>query len=164
MNHAGDRIRKARIDKRLTQDKLAKLIGVTKGAISQWENSDEPSLTGENLLMLAANLDVSPELIVFGQTTQQRTSQIPERFIRLAENIYSLSPKQQQLFEELAAEFIINTGVSKHDEKSSIHRPLPRSHEQPPSEQQLIDDGYEPGDYDLETSGQKTKNKARAKR
>lgn len=60
MSTVGGRIHAARISRGLTQDQLAKRVGVSKGAISQWEANTIEKLTAPNLLKLAAVLEVSP--------------------------------------------------------------------------------------------------------
>lgn len=60
------RIRGSRLDAKLNQTELAKRVGVSKVAVSQWENGDtQPK--GENLLKLASALGVSPQWLVNGK-------------------------------------------------------------------------------------------------
>lgn len=60
-----DRIKAARKRARLTQPQLAALVGVSKGAVGQWESgSTEPN--GKNLTMLSAILGVTAEHITSG--------------------------------------------------------------------------------------------------
>ena len=59
----GNRIRQAREQAGLTQDKLADLIGVSRTAIARWENGDiEPKL--KNLISLAKQLHVSTDFLL----------------------------------------------------------------------------------------------------
>jgi transcriptional regulator with XRE-family HTH domain len=54
----GDRIRRARIARSLTQEALARLVDVTVGQVSKWERAvDEPSL--DSLRILRRVLGVS---------------------------------------------------------------------------------------------------------
>lgn len=62
----GDRIRIVRKEQKLTQPELAKRAGVSKGAISQWEN-DIVHPTGKNLYSLAEALITSPDFIMEGR-------------------------------------------------------------------------------------------------
>ena len=59
----GNRIRAAREQEGLTQDKLADLIGVSRTAIARWENGDiEPKL--KNLITLSKVLHVSTDYLL----------------------------------------------------------------------------------------------------
>ena len=59
----GNRIRAAREQKDLTQDKLADLLGVSRTAVARWENGDiEPKL--KNLIALAKVLHVSTDYLL----------------------------------------------------------------------------------------------------
>ena len=59
LSTVGGRIRAARLAKGLTQEQLAKAVGVSKGAISQWEANTIERLNAPNLLRLASRLEVS---------------------------------------------------------------------------------------------------------
>lgn len=59
LSTVGGRIQAARLAKGLTQDQLAKRIGVSKGAISQWEANTIVELSARNILRLADELEVS---------------------------------------------------------------------------------------------------------
>ncbi|WP_346827262.1 LexA family protein [Serratia inhibens] len=61
----GERIQALRKEKKLSQVSLAKAIGVSNVAISQWERSEtEPK--GDNLLALAAELGRDPGYLLYG--------------------------------------------------------------------------------------------------
>ncbi len=64
-NSIGDRIRAARTDRSLTQDELARQIGVSRSAVAQWETGRTGQITG-NLTRIAAALQVSVEYLVHG--------------------------------------------------------------------------------------------------
>lgn len=55
-NTPGTRIRARRKQLGLTQSALAQRVGLTKAAVSQWEN-DESEVSGRNLVKLAAALE-----------------------------------------------------------------------------------------------------------
>ncbi len=58
-----ERIKALRLDKGLSQPELAKLMGVSKGMISFWENGiNEPTIT--NLLKLSQIFDVSTDYLL----------------------------------------------------------------------------------------------------
>lgn len=59
----GNRIKRAREQAGLTQDKLADLIGVSREAIARWETGDtEPKL--KHLIALAEQLKVSADFLL----------------------------------------------------------------------------------------------------
>ena len=65
----GARIRAERRDRGLTQDELARRIGVSRSAVAQWETGRTGQITG-NLSRIAAALEVSVEFLVYGQDTR----------------------------------------------------------------------------------------------
>jgi transcriptional regulator with XRE-family HTH domain len=67
----GSRIAEKRTGAGLTQKDLAKLIGVTPGAITQYENDQStPSL--ERLEAMAQHLDCGLDYLVYGTTTEAK--------------------------------------------------------------------------------------------
>lgn len=87
MNGIGQRIRKARENKSLTQEQLAEYVGVSRTAVSKWEKEEsEPSLahltvlsellgtTTDNLLGLQA-----PQTMVY--SLSEETMEALNRFI-----------------------------------------------------------------------------------
>ena len=58
-----DRLKTLRIEKKLSQPELAKLVGVSNGMISFWENGiNEPTIT--NLVKLSQIFEVSTDYIL----------------------------------------------------------------------------------------------------
>lgn len=53
--------------KPMSQGALARRIGISRAAVSQWENGDVKGLKGENLLKLAKALHTSQEFILHGK-------------------------------------------------------------------------------------------------
>jgi len=65
MNTLGSRIRALRKDKKLTQVNVAKSVGVSSVAVTQWEqDSSKPG--GNNLISLAKVLDCTPDWLLNG--------------------------------------------------------------------------------------------------
>ncbi|HFW3714901.1 TPA: XRE family transcriptional regulator [Salmonella enterica subsp. enterica serovar 6,7:y:-] len=64
-----ERIREARRNLNVTQDVLAKRIGITKATISQWE-SGTTTPNGKNLINLAEALNVSAGWLLTGKLTE----------------------------------------------------------------------------------------------
>lgn len=60
------RIKSQRLIRGMTQEALAKLLGVNRVSVSQWERGDT-SPKGDNLINLAKALGVRPEWLLFGE-------------------------------------------------------------------------------------------------
>lgn len=59
----GDVIKKHRMERQMTQEFVAETLGVSRQAVSKWENgSSDPSTT--NLIALASLFDITPEEIL----------------------------------------------------------------------------------------------------
>lgn len=67
LDTVGGRIQAARLTKGLTQDQLAARIGVSKGAVSQWEAGGIKNLTAMNLLRFCEVTEVSARWILIGK-------------------------------------------------------------------------------------------------
>ncbi|HCB7786807.1 TPA: helix-turn-helix domain-containing protein, partial [Escherichia coli] len=64
-NTISERIRNRRKDVGLTQQQVAKAIGISRVSVTKWENgSSKPD--GENLYLLSKLLSKSPEWILYG--------------------------------------------------------------------------------------------------
>jgi len=66
----GDRLRKARKTKGLSQEALAKAIGISRVTVTQIESGSVKSIDGINLIRLAEELNVSPSWISTGKGEQ----------------------------------------------------------------------------------------------
>ncbi len=65
----GQRLRAARKAKKLSQDKLAKAVGITQSAVSQCERGETLELMPSHLFCAANVLNVNPEWLITGQIT-----------------------------------------------------------------------------------------------
>ncbi|MBS3895115.1 LexA family protein [Serratia marcescens] len=71
----GERIQALRKLKKLSQVALARAVGVSNVAISQWERSEtEPR--GDNLMSLAAALSCSPSHLLYGEVSDRNVSYV----------------------------------------------------------------------------------------
>lgn len=66
MEMMGDRIKMLREARGLTQEGLGQLVGVTKGAVSQWENSGVADIRLKTFLKLVEVLRTDFSYLVFG--------------------------------------------------------------------------------------------------
>jgi phage repressor protein C with HTH and peptisase S24 domain len=68
MNGIGDRIRQARVRMGLSQSELGDLLGVTRGAVANWER--DKGIKRENLAAMAEKLGVGLEWLMLGAGSQ----------------------------------------------------------------------------------------------
>lgn len=66
MDTMGDRIRQLRAARNLTQEQLAKLAGVTKSAVSQWENGSTKDLKLKTFLLVLEALGTDANYLIWG--------------------------------------------------------------------------------------------------
>lgn len=66
METMGDRIRQLRKARGLTQDAFAKQVGVTKSAVSQWEDGSTKNLKLATFLLVCEVLVTDPEYLIWG--------------------------------------------------------------------------------------------------
>lgn len=66
METMGDRIRQLREARRLTQEQLAKQVGVTKSAVSQWEGGSTKNIKLATFLLLLDILMTDAEFLIWG--------------------------------------------------------------------------------------------------
>lgn len=66
METMGDRIRYLRGVKGYSQSELAKLVGVTKSAVSQWENGQTANVKLATFLRLCDALAARAEYLIYG--------------------------------------------------------------------------------------------------
>lgn len=66
METMGDRIRTLRESRKLSQEDLAKIVGISGAAVSQWESGATRGIRPENFLRFCAYFNVDPYWVVFG--------------------------------------------------------------------------------------------------
>jgi len=71
---AGERIRRARTEAKLTQQDLADAAGVSRAAVALWENGDTKSLKPNNLFKIARRLNKPAEWLATGQQAAESNS------------------------------------------------------------------------------------------
>uniref|UniRef100_UPI0036DF004B S24 family peptidase n=1 Tax=Photorhabdus sp. RM322S TaxID=3342825 RepID=UPI0036DF004B len=70
-----ERIKQARLAKKLTQAELADMLGVTPQSVQQWESSTEPRKS--RLTALASILDADVNWLFFGEALKKDIGQVP---------------------------------------------------------------------------------------
>jgi transcriptional regulator with XRE-family HTH domain len=94
MRSLAERIKALRIERGLSQKELASLVGVTSGAVSNWEAGTRENIRGEPLFALAAALGVSPEdLLARAQTAEVA----PVEELQLLAAFRQLSPERKRI-------------------------------------------------------------------
>jgi transcriptional regulator with XRE-family HTH domain len=74
MPSVGDRIREVREHRRITQDRLAEMSGISKGFLSDVEN-DKRNISSEYLLRIANSLGTSVDYLLKGESSTAETLQ-----------------------------------------------------------------------------------------
>ena len=77
MKTFAERLKYARNRAQLSQESLANKAGVTKGAISQWENSTSSGCKIETLFALADALMVDARWLATGHGAPETTTELP---------------------------------------------------------------------------------------
>ncbi|GEM_PF-3405955 len=97
----GLRILRCRTERHLTQDQLAAKLGVTKGAVSQWECGKTKNLKLVHIFKLSDALDVAARWLAIGEGQMQRPKVHPDavsaRIDELAHRIAGLPESEQEL-------------------------------------------------------------------
>lgn len=83
-----ERIKKARKEADMTQEQLGDVCGVTRAAVSQWENGDTKSLKVDNLLKAARRLKKSFRWLAEGKGPEQEDPAADFESVPMVESFY----------------------------------------------------------------------------
>ena len=75
----GQRLNQARTAAGLTRPQLAKLVGLTRAAINQWEADTVKGIKPANLLKVCEVLNIEPWWLVFGEGRRDAATTTPQR-------------------------------------------------------------------------------------
>ena len=89
-----EKLRNIRIEKGLNQEQLADMVGLTQGAISQFEKGQRMP-TPANLAVLAEKLEVTPEFLM-GEEAGVEIDRV-----KLMRSIHELSPEQVKQYQSV---------------------------------------------------------------
>lgn len=100
------RIKDRRTALHMSQATLGSAAGVTKSAVSQWENGDVHNLKLGTLYSIADKLQVRARWLALGELPMERLARdkIPQDAIDLAQRIAKLSGEKRALLMELFAD------------------------------------------------------------
>lgn len=102
MKTIGDRIKQARTaNEKMTQAELAKLCGVSRSAVTQWESGQSKTLKPENLLCVADKTGFSIRWLITGKGEERQHS------VKLVPTAASKSKTINSLVHQLAEEILL---------------------------------------------------------
>lgn len=102
----GQKIKKARLEKGLTQQELGDIVGVQKSAIAKYENGRVVNIKRSTLQKIASTLNIKPSELLFSETPKN-TADLHVKIItdfELMESIkeyYLLSEENQRMVRDL---------------------------------------------------------------
>ena len=102
----GERILALRTERGLSQQKLAKRMGVARTTIGELESGQTAAPAAETLLGLAEALEVDPWVIVYGRT-RETPKDTPTPLIELFRLFAAMPPLYQDLLLRFAREMAI---------------------------------------------------------
>lgn len=102
----GQKIKKARIEKGLTQQALGDLVGVQKSAIAKYENGRVVNIKRSTMQKIASALDIRPSELIFEKSPEDTADlhvKILTDFILMdvLKDYYELSSDNQKMVREL---------------------------------------------------------------
>ena len=109
----GEKIRKARKEKGMTQQELGNIVGVQKSAIAKYENGRVVNIKRSTLQKIASALDIRPSELIFTESPKD-TAELHVRIltdVRLMNAIkeyHALSEEKQKLVREIIHGFAIS--------------------------------------------------------
>lgn len=102
----GQKIKKARIEKGLTQQALGDLVGVQKSAIAKYENGRVVNIKRSTMQKIASALDIRPSELIF-EVSPEYTADLHVRILTdfdlmdVLKEYYELSSDNQKMVREL---------------------------------------------------------------
>ena len=111
----GMRLWRARKQKGLSQEDLAKAAGVRQAAISQLETGDSQSFRGTTLVAIAQILDVSPDWLATGKGSMYPPTDppLPPEAVRHALEWLKLAPEVRARVADMVTEMVKTSSADK---------------------------------------------------
>lgn len=113
METRGERLKRLRNDKGLSQQKLAELVKVTKANVSKWESKASPNIDLDVFFALAALFDIDPVELATGKSAKPiKHPDIPQRRLDLI-RAYGRLPEELRF----PIRSMIETLATAHDQR-----------------------------------------------
>ena len=102
----GEKIKRARLKKGMTQQELGNLVGVQKSAIAKYENGRVVNIKRNTLQKIAKVLDIKPSELIFNESPKE-SAELHVRIITDFElmgaikDYYLLSEENQRMIRDL---------------------------------------------------------------
>ena len=106
----GQKIRKARLERGLTQQELGNIIGVQKSAIAKYENGRVVNIKRSTLQKIASALEIRPSELIFDESPKETASLhvrilTDHELMRAIKEYHSLSEDKQKLVRDIIYSF-----------------------------------------------------------
>lgn len=72
----GDKIRKARLDKGMSQEELGDILGIQKSAVAKYENGRVTNIKRQTLQKLSDVLDIPPHELIYEEELPDNVRQL----------------------------------------------------------------------------------------
>ena len=79
----GQKIKKARLERGLTQQELGELVGVQKSAIAKYENGRVVNIKRSTLQKIAGALNIRPSELIFTEIEEKKNDILADIIIRM---------------------------------------------------------------------------------
>jgi transcriptional regulator with XRE-family HTH domain len=108
-----DRLKEARTKNKLSQNELAKLVGIHVTNISRYERGENRPAT-DVLSKLANALDVTTDYLMSGSTEQVAEENISDKeLLSLFKKVNTLSVEKKKVVKELLAAFVLQADLQQ---------------------------------------------------
>lgn len=106
----GQKIKKARLERGLTQQELGDIVGVQKSAIAKYENGRVVNIKRSTLQKIASALEIRPSELIFNESPKETASLhvgiLTDHELMKIINVYrSLSEEKQKLVRDIIYSF-----------------------------------------------------------
>ena len=102
----GQKIKKARLERRMTQQELGNIVGVQKSAIAKYENGKVVNIKRSTLQKIASALSIRPSELIFTESPKD-AAELHVRIITdfelmdVLKDYYLLSEENQRMVRDL---------------------------------------------------------------
>lgn len=106
----GQKIKKARLERGLTQQELGNMVGVQKSAIAKYENGRVVNIKRSTLQKIASALEIRPSELMFDESPKETASLhvrilTDHELMRAIKEYHSLSEDKQKLVRDIIYSF-----------------------------------------------------------